>query len=130
MGPPPMVVAIVAIVFGSWAFVSVAKLVLTLFREKNAVRNAGQSLTSSELARIVQDAVEESVRPLEAKIERLEREQQLATAHNRAGEQFAGEQLRFSEHEAASVTRRADDEATPITRRAEHEAAPITRSAE
>lgn len=71
----PMVVAIVAIVFGTWAFVSVTKLVLTFFRDRNAMQSAGSSLTSSELRRIVGESVEDAMRPLEEKIERLERQQ-------------------------------------------------------
>lgn len=71
----PMTVAIVAIVFGTWAVVSLTKLVLNFFRENRYEDRSGSSLTSSELAHIVGSAVEEAIRPLEAKIDRLERRQ-------------------------------------------------------
>ncbi len=104
MGPDffaPMAVAIVAIVFGTWAFVSITKLVLSFFRDKNADRSAGSSLTASELSVIVGHAVEDAVRPLEAKIERMER--RLAP-----GREPLDEPLHLSEPESPPVTRRAD----------------------
>lgn len=63
------IVAITAIVFGSWAAVSIARLIATYLQG----RNEGPSLTESELAGIIGRAVEEAVRPLEEKLDRIER---------------------------------------------------------
>lgn len=66
------IVAITAIVFGTWALVSIARVVGSYLQG----HREDPTLTTSELAGVIGKAVEEAVRPLEAKIERLERQQQ------------------------------------------------------
>ena len=65
------IVAITAIVFGTWALVSVARIVVSYLQG----RDTGPNLTQSELAAIIGRSVEEAVRPLEEKLDRLERKQ-------------------------------------------------------
>lgn len=68
-----MVVVVTAITMGTWAAVSIVRTIISYLQG----RNADPSLTMSELAGVIGRAVEEAVRPLEEKIDRLERQQRL-----------------------------------------------------
>lgn len=63
-----MIVAITAIVVGSWALVRIAKMVASYLEG----RSGEASLTTKELADVIGAAVAEAVRPLEEKIDGLE----------------------------------------------------------
>ncbi|MEX2401353.1 MAG: hypothetical protein WD423_11320 [Rhodothermales bacterium] len=70
------IVAITGIIFGSWALVSVTRAVVSYLQ--GSQENA--SMTTSELAAVVRNAVEEAVRPLEEKVDRLEEQQKRLTS--------------------------------------------------
>lgn len=66
-----LIITIVGIVFGS--IVSIVKATLNYFHARRGpAQPAGSSLTTSELQRLMQAAVEEATRPLAAKIDHLE----------------------------------------------------------
>lgn len=95
------ILAITAIVFGTWALVSITKMVVSYLEG----RSSGPSLTANELASVIERAVEGAVRSLEEKIDRVEQRQRLLSegrAQNPTGAGSEREEEVHGRHEETS----------------------------
>ena len=73
------VLAFISFVCGTGIIIFVSKMIVDYLRDKSAARQAdGASLTESQLRSLIQDAVEEAVAPLAARLDEREREARLS----------------------------------------------------
>ena len=65
-------IALVAIVFGTIMIATIAKAFFTYLSSRHQADSPPESLTTSELQALIQDAVEEATQPLVERLEALE----------------------------------------------------------
>lgn len=69
---PEEIFALIIITMALGTGIAIASMIFAYLRDRNKTQATGNSMTSSELRHIIQDAVKDATDPLQARIEELE----------------------------------------------------------